>query len=78
MSDALLKVTEPLNSRAGMRLHWRTPGFHDAPEQTQRVIGDHVYIAQRYPGRIDMWRLDLPDETRGARWTLVHRMGGAA
>ena len=75
-------VTTPLNAFGGMPLHWRTSGVHYAPGQTQRVIGDHVYIAQPMrDGSLVLWRLDLAAGEHGYRWTRVHRLapaGGAA
>lgn len=65
-------VTAPLNSRIGMPLGHRSFGFHDS--QTQRVIGGHVYIAQRYPDRIDMWRLERMGGALDCHcWRLAHR-----
>ncbi len=67
-------VTAPLNQGTGMPLGPRSFGYHDAPGQTQRRIGGHVYIAQRYPDRIDMWRLERVGGALDCHcWRLVHR-----
>jgi hypothetical protein len=62
-----------------MPLHWRSVGYHDAPGQTQRVIGAHVYVMQPMrDGSLATWRLDLARGARGYCWTLVHRVTPAA
>lgn len=71
----------PINTVGGMRLYRRSFGYHYAPGQTQRTIGQHVYIFQPTTRGLTVWRLDLADETRGDRWTRVHecwRWGTAA
>lgn len=68
-------VSAPLNTRSGMRLHWRSFGYHQDPAQHQRVIGKHVYIFRTLPDRTDVWRSDMADNAHGYRWTLVHSFG---
>jgi hypothetical protein len=62
----------PINTVGGFRLWRRSFGYHYAPGQTQRTIGQHVYIFQPTTRGLTVWRLDLADETRGDRWTLLH------
>lgn len=69
------------NGHGQMRLHWRSVGVHYDPTQTQRVIGEHVYIFRTLPDRIDVWQSRMADPTHGYRWTRVHAFtaaGGAA
>lgn len=65
-------ITAPLNSFTGMPLKWRGFGYHDAPGQSQRVIGAHVYIFQRTTQSITVWRSEMADTTHGYRWTRMH------
>jgi hypothetical protein len=67
-----LKRIMPINTVGGLSLGRRSCGVHYDPTQTQRVIGEHVYIFRTLPDRIDVWRSEMADDHGGYRWTLVH------
>ncbi|SFD13388.1 hypothetical protein [Streptomyces aidingensis] len=75
--SAAFDPAAPLNTRPGMPLGHRSFGAHYDPASTQRVIGRHVYVFRRLPGRLDVWRSELRDARGGYRWTLAHRFATA-